>query len=184
MSHRRLGQFIEGSASVPSERPTTTGASELTRLRTTDEAREEGVTDEMVNRFLSWRLPPGVHPDGTYPSTGDGWLSGTNLADELADVLTYLDLLAAMLNVDLGAAAVSKFNEVSERVGFPDRIAPQPAADVREVTEDDILRACTTYNLSLGGKELRSKSPHEIAMRRVLIEFAMLAAAPSPEGKV
>ena len=48
------------------------------------------------------------------------------LADELADVLTYLDLLAAMLaatlGVDLGRAAAQKFNEVSERVGFPDRI--------------------------------------------------------------
>lgn len=44
------------------------------------------------------------------------------IADELADVLTYLDLLAAVLDVDLGSAAVSKFNEVSERVGFADRI--------------------------------------------------------------
>jgi NTP pyrophosphatase (non-canonical NTP hydrolase) len=44
------------------------------------------------------------------------------VADEIADVLTYLDLLAAALDVDLGSAAVSKFNEVSERVGFPDRI--------------------------------------------------------------
>lgn len=44
------------------------------------------------------------------------------LADELADVLTYLDLLAATLGVDLGRAAAQKFNEVSERVGFPDRI--------------------------------------------------------------
>jgi NTP pyrophosphatase (non-canonical NTP hydrolase) len=48
------------------------------------------------------------------------------IADELADVLTYLDLLAEVLGVDLGAAAVEKFNEVSARVGFPDRIAPQP----------------------------------------------------------
>lgn len=45
------------------------------------------------------------------------------VADELADVLTYLDLLAAVLGVDLGAAAVAKFNEVSERVGFPERLA-------------------------------------------------------------
>lgn len=44
------------------------------------------------------------------------------VADELADVLTYLDLLAAALGVDLGRAAAEKFNEVSERVGFPDRI--------------------------------------------------------------
>ena len=44
------------------------------------------------------------------------------VADELADVLTYLDLLAATLGIDLGQAAAQKFNEVSERVGFPDRI--------------------------------------------------------------
>lgn len=44
------------------------------------------------------------------------------IADEIADVLTYLDLLAEALGVDLGAAAVEKFNEVSARVGFPDRI--------------------------------------------------------------
>jgi NTP pyrophosphatase (non-canonical NTP hydrolase) len=44
------------------------------------------------------------------------------IADELADVLTYLDLLAEVLGVDLATAAVKKFNEVSERVGFPDRL--------------------------------------------------------------
>lgn len=48
--------------------------------------------------------------------------SQKQIADELADVLTYLDLLAEVLGVDLGAAAVEKFNEVSERVGFPDRL--------------------------------------------------------------
>lgn len=45
-----------------------------------------------------------------------------HVADELADVLTYLDLLAHVLGVDLGRAAAAKFNAVSERVGFPDRI--------------------------------------------------------------
>jgi NTP pyrophosphatase (non-canonical NTP hydrolase) len=48
--------------------------------------------------------------------------SQKQIADELADVLTYLDLLAAALGVDLANAAAEKFNEVSERVGFPDRI--------------------------------------------------------------
>lgn len=38
-------------------------------------------------------------------------------ADELADVQTYLDILAFRLGVDLGAATASKFNRVSERVG-------------------------------------------------------------------
>lgn len=44
------------------------------------------------------------------------------IADEVADVLTYLDLLAHVLGVDMGRAAAEKFNAVSERVGFPDRI--------------------------------------------------------------
>jgi NTP pyrophosphatase (non-canonical NTP hydrolase) len=44
------------------------------------------------------------------------------IADEIADVFTYLDLLAASHGIDLGRAAAAKFNEVSERVGFPDRI--------------------------------------------------------------
>jgi NTP pyrophosphatase (non-canonical NTP hydrolase) len=63
------------------------------------------------------------------------------VADEIADVLTYLDLLAAMLGVDLGQAAANKFNEVSERVGFPDRIPlyrhpPQPAPAKQERCPD------------------------------------------------
>lgn len=38
-------------------------------------------------------------------------------ADELADVVTYLDILAAQLGVDLGEATIDKFNRVSKRVG-------------------------------------------------------------------
>lgn len=44
------------------------------------------------------------------------------IADEAADVFTYLDLFCAMHGIDLGRAAVEKFNEVSQRVGFDDRI--------------------------------------------------------------
>lgn len=36
---------------------------------------------------------------------------------ELADVVTYLDILAMQLNIDLGSATMEKFNEVSARVG-------------------------------------------------------------------
>lgn len=39
------------------------------------------------------------------------------LAKELADVQTYLDLLAMSAGVDLGQATMDKFNEVSKRVG-------------------------------------------------------------------
>jgi NTP pyrophosphatase (non-canonical NTP hydrolase) len=44
------------------------------------------------------------------------------IADEVADVLTYLDLLAFVLGVDMGSAAARKFNKISERNGFPDRL--------------------------------------------------------------
>jgi len=40
-----------------------------------------------------------------------------DIADELADIQTYLDLLAFRLGVDLGEATKSKFNRVSDRVG-------------------------------------------------------------------
>lgn len=44
------------------------------------------------------------------------------LADEIADVFCYLDLLATYYGVDLPAAVVSKFNRVSELQGFPERL--------------------------------------------------------------
>jgi NTP pyrophosphatase (non-canonical NTP hydrolase) len=46
------------------------------------------------------------------------------LGKELADVMTYLDILAYRAGVDLGAATVAKWNEVSERVGCGLSIVP------------------------------------------------------------
>jgi NTP pyrophosphatase (non-canonical NTP hydrolase) len=46
------------------------------------------------------------------------------LADELADIYLYLDLLAAKYDIDLPSAVASKFNRVSAREGFPERLAP------------------------------------------------------------
>ena len=48
------------------------------------------------------------------------------LGKEFADINTYLDLLAMRAGIDLGDAIVSKFNEVSERVGSTVRIAALP----------------------------------------------------------
>jgi NTP pyrophosphatase (non-canonical NTP hydrolase) len=45
------------------------------------------------------------------------------LADEIADVAIYLDLLAASEGIDLAAAIASKFNRTSDRVGFPEKLA-------------------------------------------------------------
>lgn len=44
------------------------------------------------------------------------------LEKELADVMVYLDLLAARLDIDLGEATRKKFNEVSERWGSDVRL--------------------------------------------------------------
>ena len=41
------------------------------------------------------------------------------LADELADVVIYLDILAAQLGIDLGDAVMKKWNKTSEKVGAP-----------------------------------------------------------------
>lgn len=45
------------------------------------------------------------------------------VADELADVQTYLDILAFRCGVDLGEATISKFNRISERVHSSVRLA-------------------------------------------------------------
>ena len=41
---------------------------------------------------------------------------------ELADVVIYADLLADQLKGDLGQAVTEKFNKVSEKYGFPERL--------------------------------------------------------------
>lgn len=46
------------------------------------------------------------------------------LAKELADTVTYLDILAFRLGIDLGEAIMSKFNEVSDRIGCNIKITP------------------------------------------------------------
>lgn len=44
------------------------------------------------------------------------------LRDEVADVYLYLDLFATRMHIDLGLAVRDKFNNVSERMGFPERL--------------------------------------------------------------
>jgi NTP pyrophosphatase (non-canonical NTP hydrolase) len=45
-----------------------------------------------------------------------------NVGKEAADVVIYLDLLCEAAGIDLGEAIRSKFNEVSQRNNFPDRL--------------------------------------------------------------
>lgn len=44
------------------------------------------------------------------------------LADEVADIVCYLDLLCQHAGIDLSDAIVNKFNKVSERIGSDVRI--------------------------------------------------------------
>lgn len=44
------------------------------------------------------------------------------LADEIADVILYADLLASFYGIDTEAAVRAKFNRVSEAQDFPERI--------------------------------------------------------------
>lgn len=44
------------------------------------------------------------------------------LAEELADTIAYADLLATYYGIDLAEAVIRKFNAVSEREGFPERL--------------------------------------------------------------
>lgn len=45
-----------------------------------------------------------------------------DIADEIADVVIYLDLLCAKIGIDLEEAIKEKFNQKSRERGFPERI--------------------------------------------------------------
>lgn len=61
--------------------------------------------------------------------TGNGELTRAellaDLADELGDVVAYLDLLAQYYGIDLAEAVANKFNKVSKKNGFPEKVTNQ-----------------------------------------------------------
>jgi len=73
-----------------------------------------GELGELANNLKKIRRGVG-YPGMEMPTEED-------IAEEIADAFTYLDLLAAKLGVDVGEALVQKFNKVSERWGLPDRL--------------------------------------------------------------
>lgn len=72
------------------------------------------------------------------------------IADELADVQTYLDLLAYRCGVDLALATVNKFNRVSERVGVRVHIVDAHTWEQNTPPANFYMPADT---LALGGHE-------------------------------
>jgi NTP pyrophosphatase (non-canonical NTP hydrolase) len=61
------------------------------------------------------------------------------LADEVGDVVTYADLLATFYGLDLGECVRAKFNKVSEREGFPERIPEEPLDLARIAAAIDLV---------------------------------------------
>lgn len=60
--------------------------------------------------------------DGMVGNSANEYELQQQLADEIADTIIYLDLLAARAGINLEEAIVRKFNRVSERNSFPERL--------------------------------------------------------------
>ena len=60
------------------------------------------------------------------------------LAEEFADIVTYLDITAAQAGINLGEATINKFNKVSKRVGSNIRIAADDWYVVDMVTGKEV----------------------------------------------
>lgn len=60
--------------------------------------------------------------DGCNVNTPDYESLRVKMKDELADIIIYADLLAASLDIDLEQAIINKFNDVSERVNFGEKL--------------------------------------------------------------
>jgi NTP pyrophosphatase (non-canonical NTP hydrolase) len=75
------------------------------------------------------------------------------LAQELADVAIYLDLLAYQLDIDLGQAIMETWNRKSEFLGIPVRIDPDDWHYTRELTveEAELVSRTRTRRLTAGG---------------------------------
>jgi NTP pyrophosphatase (non-canonical NTP hydrolase) len=69
------------------------------------------------------------------------------LADELGDVVAYADLTARYYGIDLGNAVARKFNKISEREGFPERLPTAKVCDGDECPADCV--PCTSHDVSL-----------------------------------
>ncbi len=79
---------------------------------------EAGEAGNVVKKLR--RLETGMtsaRPGPTYEELRD------QLADELGDVIAYADLLATYYGLDLASCVAAKFNAVSRREGFPERVA-------------------------------------------------------------
>lgn len=79
------------------------------------------------------------------------------IGEEIADTFLYLNLLAARLGLSLPEQVVKKFNSVSERYGFPERLGFHPGQeDYRRLYEELIYQV---------GFKYPDESRHQTALR-------------------
>ena len=77
---------------------------------------EAGEAGNIIKKLNRWRDNVQTERDQTTD------ILHADLAIELADAVLYLDLLADHYDIDLAAAVIDKFNLVSRREGFPERL--------------------------------------------------------------
>ncbi len=95
-------------------------------------------------------------------------------AKELADVQTYLDLLAMQVGVDLGQATIDKFNEVSERVKSPVRLDADGWHQVLEIPDLEAAPRCWPPRME---KVLGSDGQH---LATLLPDYGLMFDATGP----
>ena len=88
-----------------------------------------------------------------------------DVADEIADVIIYLDLLAALLKVDLGAAVVAKFNKTSKKRGIQILLGADPPRDDAVIAAEYAMEALhptharELHGLAAGWAPMDPRSP-------------------------
>ena len=79
------------------------------------EAGEAQNICKKIARYYMDGIPGYLHPDLATPM----------LAEELADVIICVDMIAATLNIDLAEAVKDKFNATSDKHGFKTHLLPE-----------------------------------------------------------
>lgn len=84
-------------------------------------AGEAGEASNVAKKLL--RFDQNLKGPNGYSNNGDDRAAIVEaLGKELADVVIYADLVARRIGIDLGALVAAKFNETSEKYGFPERL--------------------------------------------------------------
>lgn len=102
------------------------------------------------------RLMSGIQQHGNTPADLEAAIDA--VVGELADTVIYADLCCTRVGRTLADAIVSKFNAISEREGFPERLRPE--SDEHSMTLGDALRrnyASITEAMKGGGRPPKPK---------------------------